>query len=308
MLMALDVAIGLVLTFSLVSLIASLINEWISALLKMRGQMLWSAIDDLLGKDVSVALSDHAFLKGLRRRSWVDAITFWRKDTDRHKIGYLPKETFLRAAMATLAARSAEGKALPTKGEKAPEGLLAGLEEEAGKDLDRLREHLGATFDATMNEVSGWYKRWSQVTLFLVGLMIAFLAGVDSVTITKRLATDPELREAVGQQANVVLEAQRQENKGEAKEPSEEIQALLASIEGTGLPLLQAPPCREDAPSCATWERQWGGHWLAHWPGFLLTALATCLGAPFWFDLLKRLINLRSNFKPEPDPQPSEAT
>jgi len=30
------------------------------------------------------------------------------------------------------------------------------------------------------------------------------------------------------------------------------------------------------------------------WIGFLITALAMTLGAPFWFDLLNKLVNIRS--------------
>lgn len=38
--------------------------------------------------------------------------------------------------------------------------------------------------------------------------------------------------------------------------------------------------------------------------GFLLTALMISLGAPFWFDLLKKLVNLRgAGVKPEPTPE-----
>ncbi|WP_207426607.1 hypothetical protein [Pedobacter sp. SYSU D00535] len=40
-----------------------------------------------------------------------------------------------------------------------------------------------------------------------------------------------------------------------------------------------------------------------HWPGFLLTALAISLGAPFWFDLLNKLMKLRTSVK-----QPQSST
>jgi hypothetical protein len=34
-------------------------------------------------------------------------------------------------------------------------------------------------------------------------------------------------------------------------------------------------------------------------PGWLLTALAVSLGAPFWFDLLNKLMVIRSTRKPD---------
>ncbi|AGZ41925.1 hypothetical protein [Actinoplanes friuliensis] len=41
--------------------------------------------------------------------------------------------------------------------------------------------------------------------------------------------------------------------------------------------------------------------WLLKLLGLVLTAAAAALGAPFWFDLLNRLVNLRSTGK-RPDP------
>jgi hypothetical protein len=35
-----------------------------------------------------------------------------------------------------------------------------------------------------------------------------------------------------------------------------------------------------------------------HWLGWLITALAVSLGAPFWFDMLNKLIVVRSTVKP----------
>jgi hypothetical protein len=57
-------------------------------------------------------------------------------------------------------------------------------------------------------------------------------------------------------------------------------------------------------------QQQWPGwHWKGpggwwnqlywHWLGWLLTALAISLGAPFWFDMLNKLIVVRSTVKPK---------
>ena len=36
----------------------------------------------------------------------------------------------------------------------------------------------------------------------------------------------------------------------------------------------------------------------AHWAGWLITALAVSLGAPFWFDMLNKIMIVRSTVKP----------
>jgi len=41
--------------------------------------------------------------------------------------------------------------------------------------------------------------------------------------------------------------------------------------------------------------------------GFLITAFAICLGAPFWFDLLNKLVKLRGSGKKEDNTQSTAA-
>jgi hypothetical protein len=51
---------------------------------------------------------------------------------------------------------------------------------------------------------------------------------------------------------------------------------------------------------CALWLKTIG----FHLGGWLLTIVAASLGAPFWFDLLNKFINIRSTGKaPEEDPK-----
>ncbi len=42
-----------------------------------------------------------------------------------------------------------------------------------------------------------------------------------------------------------------------------------------------------------------------HLPGWLITALAISIGAPFWFDLLSRFMQVRSAAKPREDYPPA---
>jgi hypothetical protein len=41
------------------------------------------------------------------------------------------------------------------------------------------------------------------------------------------------------------------------------------------------------------WTDDWSNGFVGHAAGVLLTALALTLGAPFWFDLIKRLTGVR---------------
>jgi hypothetical protein len=50
------------------------------------------------------------------------------------------------------------------------------------------------------------------------------------------------------------------------------------------------------------------GDWLVKVLGWLVTGLAVSLGAPFWFDLLNRVVDLRgAGRRPESTPEPAPA-
>jgi len=71
-------------------------------------------------------------------------------------------------------------------------------------------------------------------------------------------------------------------------------------IENLGLPLGWSP---EDWPGFHFWTKAFWSGWLGqfrlHIFGWLLTALAISLGAPFWFDMLNKFIVVRSTVKPK---------
>jgi hypothetical protein len=68
----------------------------------------------------------------------------------------------------------------------------------------------------------------------------------------------------------------------------------LARLQGLGLPLGRT----------TAWRRM-KTELYDHWAGWLITALAIWLGAPFWFDTLNRVMSIRAAGKsPEEKPKP----
>ena len=126
-------------------------------------------------------------------------------------------------------------------------------------------------FDQAMQRLSGWYKRRTQVWLWIVGFAFAVLLDVDSIRIANALWQDPTLRQVVADQARNAPSA-GVDPKGAADQ--------LSTL---GLPL------------------GWGGwpsgftNWISTAVGLVLTSAAVSLGAPFWFDSLGKLANLRNS-------------
>src|SRR6185437_9940047 len=85
---------------------------------------------------------------------------------------------------------------LLTTAPQAQQALIA-LIDAAGDDAAKARQNIEDWFNASMDRVSGWYKRRAQVFIFIIGFFVAISVNADSVIIAKRLATDRSLREAL---------------------------------------------------------------------------------------------------------------
>ena len=179
----------------------------------------------------------------------------------------------------------------------------------SGDDLERLRANLQAWFDGTMDRATGWYKRRTQAVLFMFGLGAAVLMNVDALHVMQRLTVDKALRDVVVKQAEAAQAPQ-----GSASSAKERFDETRVSIDKIGLPIgwrdigektdakagLPIPRQLCTNPNDDPCEPVKGlkQAWLSAAVGWLITALAVMLGAPFWFDVLSKLMTVRSTKKP----------
>lgn len=165
----------------------------------------------------------------------------------------------------------------------------------AKMEIADLERRLGAWFDEGMERVSGWYKRYLQYIGLAVGFAIALAVNADAINMTTVLSREPVMRAALVQSATEAAK----NCKSAADCPALEVATTLRNKSG----LLPIGWDRKNLPfycwkdgketSCGTLET--GGQILLWLLGLIATALAMTLGAPFWFDLLKKLVNLRSS-------------
>ncbi|MFL5799057.1 MAG: hypothetical protein ACJ77A_14150 [Actinomycetota bacterium] len=209
-----------------------------------------------------------------------------------------------------------------------PEGSvrirLTTLLHDAGRNLDTWRKSLEDWFDEKMTRVSGWYKRRTKLWLFLIGIVLVFVMNADTVSIARSLWTNQTLRDSVVNassqfiQPNPTPSASSGGSSGSANTeepcpvpaptpvpsasppPRNSLQCLEQSenaLKGLGLPI-GWPTLNwktwKDLPDDARVPHNATEAWLKL-AGLVLTALALTLGAPFWFDLLNRVANLRSS-------------
>ena len=176
-------------------------------------------------------------------------------------------------------------------------------------DVDKFRGSLEQWFDDTMERASGWYKRRTQLYLCIIGLILAGSFNIDTISIAGKLAHDPRLAAQMANNASIFIQnhqelgkqlasAQQDSPKPDAKKVQADMSKMLEKSTGL-LDSAYSMSNRNIAEVNQVMGLGWSAAddnfgWLSI-PGWLITALAISLGAPFWFDLLNKLMKLRSS-------------
>lgn len=308
----LEIAIGIIFIYLLLSLICSAVSELISRALSMRAKNLEDGIRNLLidkeGKEYAKKFYDHPLIKGIERKG--------------KRPSYIPSRTFSLVLMDIIApSDSAKGsksfedvfRAVNDLANSKLKTVLLVLMGDTESKLKELRGNIENWFDDAMQRVSGWYKRKAHLIILLLALAVSVFFNADTFMIAKRLSHDDALRAAVVAAAEeAIKQPLPAEKEGEMKKqpPStkreekvaqkavpadlelslEKIKQLQQRLKQLGLPIgwsLMPGDPREIPKDFLAW--------IAKILGLLFTAIAVSLGAPFWFDLLNKIVNLRSS-------------
>lgn len=276
----LDVAVAIVFIYLLVSLVVSAINELIAALLKSRAKNLVKGIQALLQDP-----SQTGWVARLYEHPLVESLS-----PPNSKPSYIPSRTFALALLDLIAPATIDGTRtladLKTGMANLPESLqrtLTTLLEESQHDVERLKTQIETWFNNGMDRASGWYKRKTQWIQFFLGLCLVILLNVDSVRIGRTLfAINSPLRASLVESAKSFVV-----QPGGTNRP---IKDVVEAISTVSLPIGWSEfPKPNQLPIVLL--------------GWLITAFAVSLGAPFWFDLLNKFVNVRASGK-APEEQP----
>lgn len=288
----LDVGIGLSLLYLLLSVVASGLYELLAGLLRLRAQGLELGLHALLGSKTIEQFSQHPLIKSLSPQDKLPS--------------YIPSRMFVLALLdlakgdqTTIAGVKAAVAALDPK----VSGALKPLIEAAGDNLEKARVNIETWFNGGMERVSGVYKRRSQY--FLVGIAVALTLALnaDTIRIASALYGSAPLRAAVVAAAEKRAQATPVAPPAGAPEAGSDVQASAKQLRADLDELTQI-----QLPIGWSWEltvyaRQNLGLTLLGW---LLTALAISMGAPFWFEILNRFMVIRSTVKPDEKSQPEK--
>jgi hypothetical protein len=306
-----EVLIGLILVYAILSVIVSAIHEGLAGLFGWRSTYLTKGIKSLLGKALSKDFFDHGLIQALsnesgnrfnKRPSYVSASTFTETVLDGLRKIQPPSEAnspadppgtstddvvlnTWRSLPATKAASSGD--------ENPPIFTAVRVFANAAKDLEDFKKRIDAWYEEAMDRVRGWYTRFTRAILFAIGILLVLFINADSINIATTLWRDAPIRTAVVEQAGAVAQGE-QPNADQAVDQLrglDELDLPLGWVTGAGG---ETDP--RGLPSSLL-------DYLIKLLGLLITAFALSFGSTFWFDLLKRFVGIRSA---GPEPQPAQ--
>lgn len=272
----LEVAIGLSFVYLILSLICSIVQELIARIFALRSNVLHEGIKNLLEDPVLQNTAEKVYQHPLVRNLAKEG----------KKPSYIPARTFTIALLDVLKDPKASGGPL-SEAQKTVSNLPSGrlrdtlsvLVADTGNQIEAVRKNLENWFDESMNRVTGWYKRKTQIISLVIAFVLAIGLNVDSAKIVAVLWSNPTLR------AEYVTLAEQQTSQDFTDFQTKQLSELSGQLKS--LPIGWSTGSESDTYSKADLS-------LVSILGWILTALAVSLGAHFWFDALGKFVNLRS--------------
>jgi hypothetical protein len=281
----LDIAIGLSFVFFLLAVIASAVTEWVAWVMKLRAKMLREGLEGMLGdKDLVKAIFQHPLIRTELVRDQnakVASVADPSSGAQERGPSYIAPRNFAKAFRAKFEAGQSDDVDTQLKALGVPTQDLA------ADNSKETEESLEKWFEDAMDRVNGWYKRNAQKITICIAIVVAFGLNASAVRIVERLDSEPKVREAVVAQAQALAkQGKLASGEGESSltEAAEHASGAYRQVAELKLPLFWAGDNVPKSP---------GGIISAVF-GCLLTAIAISLGAPFWFDALGKLSNLRT--------------
>ncbi len=306
---------ALIVLFSLylgLSLLVSHFNELLASIVKLRGMTLYDGILNLLcgARDFADAIMLHPMIASTQhdktgvidpnesyRPSYIDPRSFSTALWQSLAVAtYQPNRQVATISFTNPAAAPATFIAtLRTSVARVPNGqlrlqLYALLEASQG-DYQKLLAATDDWFNRQMDRVSGWYQRRSRFIAGVMALVLVSFLGVDTFRVA-----DAAYRQV----------------------PPSAITAVTSAVLNAPVPSPSATPSAAQMQAVAQlltsdqlmsaiidpWPPKWQ---LQHIAGLIVTFLAVLLGAPFWFDALSNISNVRLS-GPKPDQAATPST
>ncbi|MFS2213667.1 hypothetical protein ACCD08_04085 [Telluria sp. Tellsp104] len=269
----LEVAIGLTFCYGTVALIVSTLQEALAAAFRLRANTLLAGVKTMLNDSRFDGLARAVYQHPLVNPH-ADGTQPSERDM-RTRPSYIEPAHFAIALVDSLWKVPGDfaqlGNAIETIPDPQVRQVMRGLYGRA-RDLQQFQDMLAGWFDNAMARMSGAYKRRQLLISLLLALLLAILFNIDSIHLFRTLWQQPalaaHLHDAPGALDPAVFDA-----------------LMALPIGWTRFP----PVANAD--------------FALQVAGWIVTASTALFGAPFWFDLMQRVVRMRSTgTRPEETP------
>ncbi|MCA6363866.1 MAG: hypothetical protein IM638_12575 [Bacteroidetes bacterium] len=303
-----ELGISFLFILLLLSVATSAINEIIVYLFKLRSKFLVNGITSLLGNtSAGNTLLDkiysHPQVKSLisakgRKPSHIPTSVFSIALTDAVN-STLPAQESQTSGTETAETNAFEqfNKAVTAMPEGDTKLILQNLAQFSDNG-EQLIENIGKWFDQYMLSVSIWYKQRIQRMLFFIGLGIAVFSNTDTFSLLEELQHDNMLASQITKAANQFIAS----HDSMANHP-DSLGKMISQVDNTftqldifDLPIGWEKPNADVHHNLSDYINDNDLSWTTPF-GWVVTALLLSMGSPFWFQLLKKLVNFRKEIK-----------
>jgi len=327
----LEIVIGLVFVMLLFSLLATTLMETIAGIFALRGEHLKKAIRHILAHEgvenqIIKDFESNEFYQQLCGKRWyskktyrppsyISSNAFWLilsstlfKGTENslpkmktsineltaqnkisphlrkvllHLIDESENEDFLRRQVEKVKASVAF-----VQNEEVKQQIIT-YAEGVEQKITLFKNNVEQWYENVMERTSGWYKRQTQYILLGLGLVMAIAFNADAISIYQQLSSNPEIALKIADAASkyVTQNPDITTFKPEIEQLIKEEIGAIRSPLGIGWDIVKL-------------DKMESIDWIVKILGWIVTAFSVTLGAPFWFDLLKKLVNIRNSGAP----------
>jgi hypothetical protein len=263
----LEVAIGLVLLYYVLSLVVSYITSEITKWMQMRAKDLELVLkEQLQDPEAFEKFMNHPLIKNLQPKR----VEFFGKVWD-SKVDKIPPATFSTTLFDIMAPSANDGNKLEQikntiKG--LPDGeiktTLNCLIDATVNDMQTAHKNIERWYDDMMQNVSQLYMQHARHIAIICALVVTLVVDGDSINVATQLWNQPTLRAAAAAKAEEYIQQE--------PDPTKALEELNIPI-----PILWTTPLPQDAQG-----------WLLKILGWVITWVAVSQGSSFWYDVLKR--------------------
>jgi hypothetical protein len=322
---ALDVFIGLVLVFLLYSLLVTILSEILATWMGLRSRILRVSIEKMLNDGYHQGRGFFSFLQRYFLKEFPDfkesfagrfyeypAIKYLSNKAGEQttffsqtKPSYLTAEIFSDTLIQLIKDKGTGATDMEKVGfslkynthhiQLATLKHLTDMFDNSTGDIVLFKDKIKQWYNETQDRATGWYKRKLQLILFWLGFVVALIFNVDSIRIARILSKDKEARNQM-----VKMGIELAKDTARYKDYVLPNGAIVHSQQIVDTSFARIKNDIDEANMVL------GLGWKHHrfdffsFLGIFITGLMLSLGAPFWFDLLKKLVSVRgAGVKPE---------